>query len=279
MVKYLFLLFPVIFNSVSAQIQIPNGGFEMWEPILNYEEPVDWNTNNDSLHYRIGKDTIAIEGEYSLKFISAEAGSWQGCESKATLRAEFNSPIPSGSSLVFYLKIIPLDPIADTSVYFWLIVRTRDSNSWVNTYSWYNYSPFEEFTKVEIPITDDNIITLDFLIYGGASTNPTDGPCLGRSFSWIDGMNIESSTAVEPQPVLERPNVSIYPNPTSGLINVTYPGGQIMGYELYSMLGELISAGEIEHGQLSIQERGIYVIKLIPSPGNRNVYCKKVIVE
>lgn len=279
MVKFLFLLFPILLSSISAQVQIPNGDFELWEPILNFEEPVDWNTNNDSLHVRVEKDTIAFDGKYSLKFISAEASSWQGCESRTTLHAEFNSPIPSNSSLVFYLKSVPLDPNIDSSVYFWIIANARDSNSLVNTYSWYTFTPLEEFTKIEIPITDGNIIILNLIIFGGASTNPTDGPCIGRSFSWIDGMSVESTTAIKDSPTHERSEVSIFPNPSTGLVSIDYPIGHICGYELYSLIGELISTGEVFNNQLRIQERGIYILKLMTNDVNRKVFFQKILIQ
>jgi hypothetical protein len=42
--------------------QIPNGGFENWEQIDNFEKPLNWSTNQDTFYTRMVRDTISVEG-------------------------------------------------------------------------------------------------------------------------------------------------------------------------------------------------------------------------
>src|SRR5688572_1061242 len=110
MVKYLLLIIPLILDLESSQAQIPNGSFEFWEEVLNYEKPVGWSTNQDTNYTRIEKDTFAIEGNYSLKLMPTVTYSWQGCTSWAVTHVEFDSVLPYNSALTFYLKSVPEDP-------------------------------------------------------------------------------------------------------------------------------------------------------------------------
>jgi len=279
MIKYLILIFPFWVHSLAAQVQIPNGDLELWESILNYEEPIGWFTNNDTLHTRLEKDSIAVEGVYSLKFIPTVFSSWEICNSIAGIHVGLSEPLASNSKLVFYAKAIPFDPSLDSTVFLIVVVNVLDSGQIIKTYDWRTNTTLEEFSRIEIPIAGDNIDAINILIYGGASTNPTDGPCIGRSFSWIDDLSIESSTAVEPVTFIEKPNVSIYPNPTSGIVNIHCSEGHIESFELYSIVGALISKGKVENGQLNIQGKGMYVLKLVQSSSKQSVFFKKIIIE
>ena len=239
---------------VTTYTQIPNGGFELWETAGNFEKPIGWHVNQDSIYERFQKDSISVEGNYSLKIIPGAFSSWEGCNSRAFIRANFNSALPPNSALIFYVKSIPVHPEQDENVYLIIQVFAWDSNEVVNSYDWRTFSSVEDFTKVKIPLPDENINGLSILIFGGASTHPADGPCLSRSYTWIDGLYVDTG--------LPEDDVVIYPNPSDGNIQIHYPGAKHIAYELYSLLGQLISKGEVVNRQLTIDEKGVYALRL-----------------
>lgn len=79
--KYLYLLpfFPGISMFCSAQSQIPNGGFEIWEvtdtiPPINPADPVGWTTSNFLMNAG-GNQTVfmtddAVEGNYAVRLVT-----------------------------------------------------------------------------------------------------------------------------------------------------------------------------------------------------------------
>ena len=78
MIKYLLILTLLILCFHEIKAQIPNGGFEMWDNVFNYEKPTLWWTNQDTIYTRIKKDTISMEGNYSLNLVPSVASSWHG---------------------------------------------------------------------------------------------------------------------------------------------------------------------------------------------------------
>ncbi|MBK7093674.1 MAG: hypothetical protein IPH57_00890 [Saprospiraceae bacterium] len=43
--KYIFSIIILVLSIVTGFTQIPNGGFENWDSIANYEKPTGWTTN------------------------------------------------------------------------------------------------------------------------------------------------------------------------------------------------------------------------------------------
>ncbi len=273
--------FSIILIQLSIELvcgQIPNGSFEFWEEIFNYEKPLDWSTNQDTLHTRFERDTISIDGQYSLKIIPGVTSSWLGCESQAGIHVNFNTTLASNSSLTFYAKSVSTDPGQNNDVYLIVNVFTFNSDTILNTYDWRTFTSIEEFTKVEIPLSDENIDAISIFISGGAGSNPGDGPCLNRSISWIDGMAIDSLTSDGFSSLLEVPYVSVYPNPSNGLVHIRNRDGSSMEYELYSIIGELISKGQIVGDELVIHEKGTYILRIFVGDKYRHDYRRKIIV-
>ncbi|MEO8088441.1 MAG: T9SS type A sorting domain-containing protein, partial [Bacteroidota bacterium] len=129
-----------------------------------------------------------------------------------------------------------------------------------------------------IPLNGKNIDKLGIFIYGGASGNIVDGPCVGKSYSWIDGMGINSTTTGTISTSSNSSELSIYPNPSSGVVNITSADKKNISYELYSLVGELIAKGIIDNEQLAIHEKGVYILKLYTGFNALNVCTKKIIV-
>ena len=69
--------------------------------------------------------------------------------------------------------------------------------------------------------------------------------------------------------------LNIYPNPTTGIINVGNEKSLPLSYKLYDVLGKIINSGKIVNNQLDINaERGVYFLELTSEIGK---LTKKII--
>ena len=82
MIKFYFLIIILLIHYGLSRAQIPDGSVELWEEVFNYDKPAGWSTNQDTLHSRFEKDSISIDGNYSLKIIPGALFSWDGFESR-----------------------------------------------------------------------------------------------------------------------------------------------------------------------------------------------------
>lgn len=107
LMRYLLVIF--IFSSLYTFAQIPNFSFEEWDNIDNYEKPRHWDTNQGIMYARIEKDTIAVDGDYSLKFLSNIPTAWFDCPGRIQTGIGFGTQLGEGMSISFYAKSIPLE--------------------------------------------------------------------------------------------------------------------------------------------------------------------------
>ena len=278
MKKYLLTTIVGIIVFSLSQAQIPNGGFENWEQVDNYEKPLNWSTNQDTFYTRLVRDTISVEGMSSMKLIPSEDIHLHGCESRAATFIEFSSVLPSNSNLTFYVKIVPEDPVQSESVHLRVVVISYDSVTSIGSNVWETFTSIDDFTRIDIPLEGQNIEALQIILYGAGISSPVDGPCQNRSFVWIDGMTINPSTSGDNYLSMVPSIVSIFPNPTSGLMYVNSTIGKCTSYELYSMIGRIISKGKIDNDQFIIHEKGTFVLKLVNEIAGRNTYHSRIIV-
>jgi hypothetical protein len=59
--------------------------------------------------------------------------------------------------------------------------------------------------------------------------------------------------------------VTIYPNPTNGMVNID--GYEIIEVKVYNVLGQLVKETKENVIDLSAQEAGIYILKVITPSG------------
>ena len=272
----LLLILVIQINYSSAQIS--NGGFEIWVQESNYERPADWITNQDSVYRRIEKDTVAVEGNYSLKFVSEVTDPFEGCESSAYTVIPLNEPLPSNSVLEFYVKVVPMDDSTSELVFLRVITALRKDGPVISNNVYESFIPIQEFTKVELPLTNEPADVLEIGISGAAISSPTDGPCLRRSTTWIDGMNIRSDITGTTSVLIQSSDISVFPNPSHGSIDIRSKSDQHIQYELYSNIGQLVEIGKINGSSLNIDEPGTYFLKLIVGQGNHQMILTKFIV-
>lgn len=74
--RLLFLLFSLFVFTLSAQVAVPNPGFENWTTVGNYQDPDGWNTLNPSTAFvgiltaQKASGADAYSGSFALKLIT-----------------------------------------------------------------------------------------------------------------------------------------------------------------------------------------------------------------
>ena len=88
------------------------------------------------------------------------------------------------------------------------------------------------------------------------------------------------NTTVGGNNMLNKHNITIYPNPTSDKVTMNYNGVNLISYTIYNSLGAIVQQGNIYHGSnlidVSAFANGIYTIRVI---GNDGVYQQKLVKE
>lgn len=274
--KTSLLFWTSMIYSVGLCGQIPNGGFEDWDRIYNFETPAIWKTNADSLLDRFSRDTMRIEGEYSLKILSRRNEMWgRNCTGELFQRIKLPAPVGSDKFLTFYSKVIP-DSIGNRNgAFIGMDLAFYSAGKFVSAGGWSSRKRIDTFTKFMISIPNHNIDSLYIKIYGGASNGAAD-PCFYKSFGWFDDLRIEDIQ------ILNSDNEKLYKDATGlcfnnqGFIQVISPGHSWNKYYLYSIEGKLLSEGNIYSNQIALDRSisGLVFIRL--SDGNNNVISKKL---
>jgi hypothetical protein len=172
--------------------QIPNGGFESWVRNQNVDIPLYWETNQDSTLIRFEKDsTHFLEGKYAIKINPCLNchGFLEDCHSYLKTSVKLIAPLGDKKSLTFYGKFIPEITNSTGNVYLFVGCRMFKNGIYKYNVFWSNKTPLNEFKKIQIPFPHSDVDSLDLVIAGGATDNPSDG-CTWYSTSWIDAVSI-----------------------------------------------------------------------------------------
>ena len=88
----------------------------------------------------------------------------------------------------------------------------------------------------------------------------------------VDNFKMTSNTAVDQIGIFD---VGIYPNPSSGLFNLTNPS-DFKSYELYDLSGKLIAASFVNSAEIVVESKGVYLLVLKTLDGSS--VTQKIIV-
>lgn len=162
--KFLYIL---IFGSCFVSTvftQIPNGGFEDWQPVSNYEKPDLWETNQNAGYHRFVKDTVSVEGKFSLKIIPGPYSAFWECRSMAWTSVQLDTSVGENKSLVFFARSIPDSTNSFQSVFLQIKCWFWSKGQFVSSSKWETFDPTMDFTKVQIPLPDPDIDSLEIWI-------------------------------------------------------------------------------------------------------------------
>ena len=153
------------------------------------------------------------------------------------------------------------------------------------TFSGWTSFPLSEETDNEFSLWDDyaarweNKLTIDgeslFNQSMGSSVRGLTNwifPVLGANYSIVSGINDEGK--------VKEFEISVYPNPTDGMLNIFSPEAKVLGFALYDVLGKVVLQTESTEGieQVDMQglSSGIYILKISTDRGE---VTKKISLE
>lgn len=251
----------LVLCTLNTLSQIPNGGFEDWEAIQNYEKPLLWQTNQDTNIVRFIKDTVRAEGAYSLKIIPGTGLAFWDCRSIAWASAKLAIPVGNDQSLYFHARSIADNPFGGT--YLEVSGKFYAGGTFVSNYEWKTFDEMVNFTAVELPIPSLGVDSLTINIFGGALNGATDG-CGNKSFSWVDDFEIEPSTTTDIPEVFDEPPIIAFPNPVGDIVRFESPYSSAWEkIEVFDSAGKMVikvtNTIEMEIRGLS---PGIYFVRL-----------------
>lgn len=271
--RYIISLIILLLSIVTCFTQIPNGGFENWDSIANYEKPAGWTTNQSEMFSRFKKSTFHIEKDFALEIIPSAYSAWHNCESSAFTSFKLQEPIGENKSLYFYFTSTPLEE--NDKTYLKVIVNSYIGTTFLYSFEWHNDSTVTEFTLHEMPFLFPDADSIKITIIGGALNGTTDG-CHYKSISHIDDMKIGESHS---NSVIREdlPEFLIYPNPAFEELNILYDENKDVLIKVYNILGNEVFQGvNIHKINISAFKTGIYFVELLELNSNKKI-PKKVI--
>lgn len=261
---------------VTANAQIPNNGFENWNTVGSYENPVGWATMNASCigpfysctksteHYpaNVGSYSMRVENNTSLTQMT---GGW-GMAVTDTMAWPFQPSFPitgHPNSLCGYYKFSSLNN--DTA---WIKVVLFESGTIVldenftalNTPSW---------TSFNIPISSYTIAdSATILISAFYPNGPTAGP-KGNSVLYVDNLSFDNLiSGISPLQISKKSKLIISPNPATDMIKINsdYLNNETATLAIYNLVGEKIKTENLLETQQQINveglKEGVYLVEI-----------------
>lgn len=250
--------------------QIPNAGFEVWELHEQLEKPAFWITNQDSNRFLIIKDSVHVDGEYSMR-IESNAGPFL-CTTWAVTEFSYSPQSDENCSLNFYARTLSLNQWG--SVSFSVACRVFSQGQFVTNYRWTAQEEIPEFQEISLPLGPCTFDSLKIIVNGGATTHPADG-CSAESVCWIDALSLITTplTSIED---IERTRIRIYPNPSTGTINIQNYSSDLHRYELFTTHGKLIQEGELNSSSMTLEQKGMFLLAIY---SDRERFVQKLVVN
>jgi hypothetical protein len=163
---------------------------------------------------------------------------------------------------------------------------TYDINNNLQTYlreQWRNNTWINDLQKLWTYDENDNCTLVENFIFSGGNWHPIDIPmCLyynnmqSSSYYYAYKVTVQYTKGTKPTSIEDfvLSTISVYPNPTSGLLNITNQEQNILLISIYNLSG--IKLFESEHTTFDISHfpSGIYIVKIITEQG---IIMKKIV--
>lgn len=213
--------------------------------------------------------------------------------SREYVQVQLSSPLIAGVEycVEFYVCTSDSSTYSINNVGAYLSVNPISSSNGMEL----NYTPQIE-NPISSPINQLNIwqlVTDSFFASGGeqyltignfnnnsnTDTTMINGSTWAEGYQYIDDVKVQPCSTVNINEFLLSKKLSIYPNPSNGIYNVSSEA-KIQEYFIYSSVGKLIKSKKLntQNFKLNLEEfaSGIYYIKL---ETNNNILQKKLIIN
>ena len=232
---------------------IPNGNFESWYPIGNFENPEFWDTDNTQTVFTVTKDFDSYEGEIAMRVTSQPIGVGEYGEAFTLILI---NAIPS--ALNFYAKYSTEAGGVSVEISFVDAAQTEVAYG-----NWSSVESMEDYTFISLPITP--VVTSEQLppVYAIVSVSAQVGDLVG-GHAWIsvDAMDLGTLLSLKD---LERSEFEIYPNPASERITIQSSQGVIGNLKIFDAQGKVVFEKRISDTTVDIDihklSPGVYTLR------------------
>jgi len=264
----LFLLSILFPNSSFGQFN--NWDFEEWEIVDGEEVPVGWHTNQDSTRLRIMKTDFSYEGDYAMQMIANAPGLFQGCYASAATGVKLEQPSSDQDSLSFAFKIAasPGSPSVFFLAKIWRFVDGQRQAPIL----WTQHEKVNAFKRISLPLEMNGIDSLEIEFFTGGLANGVD-ECIHKSQAWIDDVQYVSGLTSSISE--NKLDFNVYPNPSTGIINITNDEKSELNYELYNMNGQLLERGTTIN-KINLRNKGLHYLRIHDQNGSA---IEKVVIK
>ncbi len=223
----------LMFVATSTYSQVINGNFEEWETLDSIEVPKYWSINSEFCCHEAEKVIDAIEGEFSLKLsVHTPTGLFPGWLAETTVQVgqvyqSLNAAIRIDS--MYWGKVAIKVMELKNGIY-------QEIGNWETT------ETTNGVEQISVPLNQTQADSLKIQL-NAMIVNPTQLP-VGYAGLIVDEIELSLTTSTGEQDRLEE-LVRIYPNPTSGFVNIEYPNDFVpMIARLYDSEGKLVLVSE-----------------------------------
>ncbi len=296
MKKILLLIGGLSLFLSSIKAQIPNGGFENWDTtnlfIYKHIYPVGWMSNNlywQSVNKQnaVVPSTDAHSGNYSMKMTvlndtsSSKQGASCGTFEGDLLMGEANGKFaiknkPAG--IEFWHKFT--SPKKESFLLFVNLYNGENQVGSAMIYSEENSATWSKLASVIDYSSNETPDSASISIMVGYSDTPTVGTVF-----MIDDLAFTTTTAINESSI--ENGLNIYPNPSSGDINITLPNApsndiqlslkDISGRTIKTFSDEeLILSQDLIKLKINSYDPGIYLLEM---KSNTKVFSKRIILQ
>lgn len=301
---YALVAFAFLAIGANAQQQIPNSGFENWSNPFGFGEDPDGYVSLDFLADNVTKSTDAHTDSFSARFATVYAPA-----DTTVLQDSLGNPIDTtitensttamiilGSMDLSTFAIVPGVAFADqpTAIRFWVKgnVAADDTAAVVVGFTKWNsgtstadeiggsfgliVGSFPGWTQIEAPIDYAIAVAPDTMIVIVAST--INEHAHGDTEIFIDDLEL----VYTPSSVAEvnKYNVSLYPNPSNGLVSINGNDLNDCVVSVSDITGRVVSTAVASNNniQVEIANAGLYLVTAT-KPNGEVVLRKKVTVQ
>jgi hypothetical protein len=281
------ILDSISFKGVNSQPAQFNGDFENWQS-QNLYKPDNWYYNGDDQGDGMYRSTDPKVGSYALELktysgnnnnkIVAQPGQLSNAYYNSSFQC-VKGGIPfteEVDTLAFYYKYAPMN---NDSANINLNFTKNGSNIWGAGISLHASASYKSY---EFPINIGSVPDSVKIQIQSSSWNDTALTFVGSDL-FIDDLHFKS------QPVISRiikmpynNNLSFYPNPTSGKLEIPDVGFDVQRMEIYDVQGKKVYVSSNFKRQVIYEidlfhiAKGVYVIKVY---GRANIRTEKIVIE
>ncbi len=281
MKNFTLILITLFAISLQANAQIPNGGFEEWDNIGSFQEPVGFLTPNSEAigpYYPITRSTDhfpASIGDYSIR-IENNTSLLPNIDGLGIILQNTSNNLADGpgptfpiighpTSLTGYCKYAPQN--GDTMFILILLFNNGTAvaaNSFLTTDSIFNWTPFT------IPLSNYATADSGSILMGAyyANGHPPQFIPHGNSVLYIDNLNFDDLLTSVPEQNVKNNLFNIFPNPAFNNVTLEIDHRDNFGVSLniYNIIGEIVRSEKIYQNQhhLNIDnfKSGVYMVEI-----------------